>query len=338
MKTITLTSNYLANVFEQLKAQLGGHLERKSKEFRLEINNEIGKGFISGISVEPAICYIEYEIDFKEDVSLTYRHDNSNSIHFGYCSQGNLIQSFGEKGEKNVLNQFQTGIFSNSSNKDTYFTFSKDQEVKVSMVTVDTLVVHDQELREQLKNTFLKNKENGQLSYVGSLNLKIVEKIDALKSITQKGLVRNLLINSTVYLILALEIEQHKHDSVNSNTVTHYLTQSDMMIVKNISEHIKTNPEIQYSLKYLCKKFGLSPFKLQEGFKIMHNRTVTDFIRNIRVEVAENLIRTSELNISEIVYTVGLTSRSYFSKIFKEKYNCSPKHYQNHQHKMIATA
>ncbi|KDN54546.1 helix-turn-helix domain-containing protein [Flavobacterium seoulense] len=340
MKTISITSNYLYSIFEQIQAQLGGNLDKKSKEYRLEINNDTGKGFISGIMIEPAICYIEYEIIFKEDVSFVYKQDNSSSIHFGYCSNGCLMQSFGEEGKRNRLNQFQTGIFSNSFNKkNTIFSFNKNQPTKASLITVHTLSVHDQELKQQLISTFFQNKENHPLSYVGSLNLKIVEQINLLNSINQKGLVRNLLINSSVYLILALEIEQHKYDLTKAqNCFNSALTQVDMEIIKRVSEHIKMNPEIQYSLKYLCKKFGISPFKLQEGFKVMHDRTVTDFIRNTRVEVAENLIRTSELNISEIVYTVGLTSRSYFSKIFKEKYNCSPKHYQNHQNKVVITA
>ncbi|MEO8254581.1 MAG: AraC family transcriptional regulator [Flavobacterium sp.] len=339
MKTISITSTTLSNVFEQMQSQLGGTLKVKSKEYRLEINNEIGKGFISGITVEPAICYVEYEVDFHENVSFIYKEDDCNSIYFGYCSKGSFTHSFGEEETKNKLSQFQTGIFSNATRKNSYFNFTKNQKVKISMISVATLAVSDNELKEQLKTTFLKNKENSPLIYIGSLNLKIVEKIEALNAINQKGLVRNLLINSTVYLILALEIEQHKNDLAQAkNTFNNLLTQSDMEIIKKVSEYIKMNPEIQYSLKYLCKKFGVSPFKLQEGFKIMHNRTVTDFIRNIRVEVAENLIRTSELNISEIVYTVGLTSRSYFSKIFKEKYNCSPKHYQNHKNKIAITA
>ena len=82
----------------------------------------------------------------------------------------------------------------------------------------------------------------------------------------------------------------------------------------------------------------MSPAKLQEGFKLLHNRTVSDFIRNVRVETAEHLIKTTDLNISEIVYTVGLTSRSYFSKIFKQKYKCSPKYYQDNQSAVGVTA
>ncbi|ALJ03699.1 AraC family transcriptional regulator [Pseudalgibacter alginicilyticus] len=338
MNTISITSNNLLLIFEQIQAQLGGELTAKSKEYRLEINNDIAEGFVSGISVEPAISYIEYNIFFKDDVTLTYRHDNSNSIHFGYCSKGSLIQSFGEHGTKNKLSQFQTGIFSNSAKKRTFMFFKKGEEVKISLILVDVLTVLDSDLKIHLQDTFLNSQKNNELTYIGSFNLKIVEKIEHLNNISQKGLIRNLLINSTVYLILALELEQHKDDLSNAENNSTSLSQSEMEALKDISEFIRNYPEIQYSLKYLSIKSGLSPIKLQEGFKIMHNRTVTDFIRNVRVETAENLIRTSELNISEIVYTIGLTSRSYFSKIFKAKYNCSPKHYQNQQNRLAITA
>lgn len=338
MKNILITSNDLSTAFQQIKEQLGGELEIKSKEYRLEVNNDLAKGCIVGMLVENAISYVEYDITFKEQVCFVENIHASDAIHFGYCSKGQIIQSFEGFEDRNIMTQFQTGIFSNSKVKSTYLKFPKDEEVKFSMITVAALSVTDKELKNQLQSTFLMNQEDSVFSYVGSFNLKIVEKIEYLNMINQKGLIRNLLINSTVYLILALEIEQHKNDLSNAKEVGNTLSQADMEAIKDVSELIRNYPEIQYSLRYLSKKSGLSPFKLQEGFKIMHNRTVTDFIRNVRVEAAENLIRTSELNISEIVYTIGLTSRSYFSKIFKAKYNCSPKYYQNQQNRLMITA
>ncbi|MCB0387243.1 MAG: helix-turn-helix transcriptional regulator, partial [Winogradskyella sp.] len=85
-------------------------------------------------------------------------------------------------------------------------------------------------------------------------------------------------------------------------------------------------------------QFGLSPSKLQEGFKLMHGHTVTEYIREVRIKKAEELIKNTDMNISEVVYTIGLTSRSYFSKIFKEKYNCSPKDYKFAQRSMAISA
>lgn len=331
MKIISITSNCLETIFSQIQAQIGGKLEIKSKEYTLLLNNDIAKGYISGICVEKAITYMEYDLVFKQDISILSKLENPNSIHFDYCSKGQLVQSFGEYGKKNRLRQFQTGIFSNSSEKSSFLSFRKDEDVKLSMMTIDAETVADEELKDELLNTFMFNQETDLFSYVGSYNLKIAEKIEHLNAISQKGVVRNMLINSTVRMILGLEIEQHKLDLQNTENNFRSLTKGELEGLKEVSELIRNYPETPYSLKYLSKKSGLSPIKLQEGFKIMHKRTVTDFIRNVRVEAAEKLIRTSNLNISQIVYTIGLTSKSYFSKIFKEKYNCSPKYYQNNQ-------
>ena len=100
------------------------------------------------------------------------------------------------------------------------------------------------------------------------------------------------------------------------------------MTVNEAVEAIAHKPEYPYTIGYLCREYGLSAAKLQEGFKVLKGCTVGNYIKNQRVELAEELIKTGDLNISEVVYTIGLTSRSYFSKIFKQRYKCSPKYYQ----------
>lgn len=335
---IKITSTNLPLVFKQLQQQLGGSLMFKTKEYILQINNEYVSGTITGIVVENAITYIAYDVIFRVDSSILFKNEDVNCIHFGYCSKGELLQSFTKKDKKERIGQFQTGIFLNAKEKNTYFHFKKDRANTVSIITVAPSNVTDIDLHTQLKNKFFSCPKIHQFAYIGSFNLKIADKIEELTTIEQNGLIRSLMINSTVFLILALEIEQHKADELNDESQFSSLTKSNMEAVKEISQFIRNYPEINYTLKYLSRKSGLAPLKLQQGFKVLHDRTVSDYIRNVRVEVAENLIRTTELNISEIVYSVGLNSRSYFSKIFKEKYNCSPKYYKSNQNTVSITA
>jgi len=96
----------------------------------------------------------------------------------------------------------------------------------------------------------------------------------------------------------------------------------------SVIESIKENPQDAYTIDMLCGITGLSPAKLQEGFKAINNRTVSDYIRHVRLLQAQNLMKNGDLNISEIVYSIGFTSRSYFCKIFKAEYGCSPKQYK----------
>jgi AraC-like DNA-binding protein len=135
-----------------------------------------------------------------------------------------------------------------------------------------------------------------------------------------------------------MEVQQRADDLNKLNNATGSLTKKELETVKEFSEFIVNYPENNFTLKFLSRKSGLSANKLQEGFKILHNRTVRDFIINERMKKSEELIRTTDLNISEIVYSIGFTSRSYFSKIFKQKYNCSPKFYKDSQNSLAATA
>lgn len=338
MKTINIISNHISKVFDELHAQLGGTLIIKSKEYILKLNNDSAIGTICGFAVENTITYLEYNLTFKTNISILYHTEDANFLHFAYCSKGELFQNFTEKKKKHKITQFQTGIFANRDEKKSYFYFKKDKEVKASIITLDTSNVNDVELYNHIQSKFFTDPNIHQFAYVGSYNLKIEEKIEELNTMPHSGLARNLLINSIVFLILALEIEQHTNDEANADSLSTSLTKTNLQSIRQITQDIKNNPELNYSLKYLCKKLSMSPHKLQKGFKILHNRTVSDFIKNARVEFAEKLIRTTDLNITEIVYSVGFTSKSYFSKIFKEKYGVNPKEYKKQLHQSTTSA
>ncbi|QLG44985.1 helix-turn-helix domain-containing protein [Costertonia aggregata] len=343
MKTIELKTNNLEQAFNHLKNDFGGTLEEMPKEYSLEMNNDLVKGEITGVSITKNISFIEYDVTFNEDTLIIRNTPVTNPIYFLYCAEGQMSHSFGINGKQRSLNQFQTGIFASDPSRDTCLFFRKDQAVKLSSITVNTHASHTDDenlnlLQEQLLKTFMPKEDKEIFAYTGSYNLKIAEKMQQLETIKQGGIVRRLLIKGIVHMMLALEIEQHNMDMKNSEKNFGSLTRSEMDTVHELSNFIQNYPEVKYTLAYLSKKAGMSPAKLQEGFKLLHNRTVSDYIRNVRVETAENLIKTTDLNISEIVYTVGLTSRSYFSKIFKQKYNCSPKYYQDHQNSIAVTA
>lgn len=333
----TITSNYIETLLIELKAILGGDIIGVENEYTLDIQKGNTNGTISATYIDDSIAYLNFDLVCEESTDLILNSNNGGLVYFSYCTKGKCSQGFTNSEKRFNVKQFQTSIFSDPEER-MVLSFKKGAEVKLSTIVVKCDKIADPTLRNGLSKVFMDNQDQNVFEYVGSYNLRISEKIQQLTSVTEKGLVRNLHRNGIIHIILALIIQQRSEDMVNIDNNLGSLNGHEMEGIKDISEFIQNYPEIPYSLTYLTKKSGLSPFKLQEGFKIMHGRTVTDFIRNVRVEVAEKLIRTTDLNISEIVYSVGLTSRSYFSKIFKEKYQCSPKTYQNHQNPLAVTA
>ncbi len=49
-----------------------------------------------------------------------------------------------------------------------------------------------------------------------------------------------------------------------------------------------------------------------------------DYLNNYRLMMAEQMIKTSDLSITEIAQINGFDNISYFNRIFKKKYNQSP--------------
>jgi AraC-like DNA-binding protein len=58
------------------------------------------------------------------------------------------------------------------------------------------------------------------------------------------------------------------------------------------------------------------------------SRQFYEIIRNYRLKKASLLLRNKEGNISEIMYDLGFSNLSYFSKCFRSEFGLTPKDYQ----------
>ncbi|WP_348800102.1 hybrid sensor histidine kinase/response regulator transcription factor [Flavobacterium adhaerens] len=92
-------------------------------------------------------------------------------------------------------------------------------------------------------------------------------------------------------------------------------------ILNYIHEHI-SEPEL--SVETLASIVFLSRSQLYRKIKTLTGVSVNEFIRNVRLEKAKQLIELGSHNINEISYKVGFSSSSYFTKCFKAKYGHLP--------------
>lgn len=338
MKTIEIKAKNTESLFNVLKDELGGTLKVELKEYELVFDNNLGKGIVRGLKIPNNITFLQFDAEFNQDVMLSLESPKRSVINFLYCNQGKLAHTFGLNETKSVLETFQTGISTNIKTNQNNIYFYKDVKVDSVLISVNTLLSNKKErnVNAMLKETFIKDREEDYL-YLGSYNLKITDHIKQLNAVKQEGVVRLLLIEGLVNLILAREVDQHKQDSNGKELETGSLTVSEMKDIRDLSDYIENYPETNLSVDEWCAKIGLSPAKVQEGFKLIHGKTINEYIRYVRVRKSEELIKTTDLNISEIVYTLGLSSRSYFSHIFKSMYNCSPSEYKK-KNRLAATA
>ncbi len=78
------------------------------------------------------------------------------------------------------------------------------------------------------------------------------------------------------------------------------------------------------SLDELARRVGCSPFYLSRLFSQHAGLTLQQYLRQIRLERAAELLRTGQCNVTEAAFAVGYNSLSHFSTAFHEAYGCCP--------------
>jgi len=79
-----------------------------------------------------------------------------------------------------------------------------------------------------------------------------------------------------------------------------------------------------FNIKTLCRELGMSHTQLYRKFSVLTDITVNKYIRQYRLHKAMNLLKSSELNISQVALEVGLPNLAYFSRVFTEEFNTNP--------------
>src|SRR5690606_12327471 len=162
--------------------------------------------------------------------------------------------------------------------------------------------------------------------YQGNYSIKAADIVEEINQKKLDGFLRSVFVEGKLYEMLVIQIAQYMDDQGEDN-LPKILRQRDIENVKKAIEIVKANLDTNLSIDYLANEVGTNVNKLQEGFKYMYDLTVNKYMQHLKLEVAKEMLESSDNNISQIVNLIGLNNRSYFSKIFKEKYNVSPKYF-----------
>ena len=331
---INITAQDTEGTVKQIQQVIGGEIKERWGEYILTVNNLNAHGTIRFITFDWGVSLLEYDIIFHEEIILKMDASEYNPIHFAYCLDGFCGHRFGYQENIHTLEKFQSVIITSRDGGFNYGYFPKEEKLEINVIQIarnkylKKRLNNVSQLNENLYRVFMDEDHEKAFAYFGTYNLKLADQIGALRKVRQKGMIRILQIEGMVYQILSMHIQQHDR-AMKEEVLPTTLLKRELKIVRNLAKEIIKNVSKDYCLEQLSDETGLSQAKLQEGFKLLYARTVTEYIRHVRLEAARDLIRNTDMNISEVVYSIGFSSRSYFSKIFKQKYNISPNEFKN---------
>lgn len=100
-------------------------------------------------------------------------------------------------------------------------------------------------------------------------------------------------------------------------------------IVKDLVKIIIDNYKTERSISFYADKMHLSPQHLSTTIKKTTGKTLTDIISSFVIRDAQAKLKSTELTIQEIAYSLNFPDISFFGKYFKRYTGMSPKQFRN---------
>lgn len=180
------------------------------------------------------------------------------------------------------------------------------------------------------------------LTVILSANLTPEAKVESMKigvdAIVEKPFSMEFLISRVENLItsrknLIQKISGNSNYEPKEESSHSGLTSRDIVFLQELKHAVEenySNPE--FGVDEIANLLNISRSSLNRKMRDILNTTANNYIRDRKIAKAEELLRTSTLQINEICYKVGFTTPSYFIKCFRKKYGMSPNEYANSIH------
>ena len=110
-------------------------------------------------------------------------------------------------------------------------------------------------------------------------------------------------------------------------TLSNAIPSAKQTVAEMAKKYIFDNYKSKITIADICKEIGCSKSTLITGFKREYGTTVNNYITEVRLGEAVNMLKVGDRHIGEIASETGFSDQSYFSKVFSAKYGIPPSEY-----------
>ena len=171
------------------------------------------------------------------------------------------------------------------------------------------------------KNTIFHRVIKGFMIQGGGLTMKMEEKPT---SAPVKNEADNGLKNDRGTIAMARTMDPH------SATAQFFINLVDNDFLNRMNDLIQQNfdnPDL--NVNFLAEQLAISRSGLFAKIKTLADVTPNEMIQIVRLKRAAQLLRETNLSVSEVCYRVGFSSPSYFTKCFSKQFGIKPTEWKN---------
>jgi len=331
---LNLKEDPSANHVKEMAAYFNAELDEGNDASTISMDNGQAIGFISSYRVFSGLSVWVYNIRFRENFRVDLSMTEDSPYYFSYNVEGHFFHRFNEDDNHIKVLQNQNMIVIGGSEALAEIIFPKDVNLKIAVIVVDVKLLETQNIRNakrihtKIQKIFKEVLTDRPFRHLGKIRSETKKFASIVCENNDVDLVGGLLTEGAVLNMFASQLNSYVEE-IDDNGQPSRLSASELSKITNLGSYIIDHIETNFTIQELSTTFGISPKKLQTGVKHLYGETVANYVLNLRMGHAKHLLITTDSNVSEVCNLIGISSKSYFSKIFKERYGISPRAFKH---------
>ena len=165
------------------------------------------------------------------------------------------------------------------------------------------------------------------LAYASKKVIETMDEIDSLESYSSFNELRNRLEKlDTIEEVRNVLLDMYKQaiDQMNNSTLN--VRMNFVAKLKEIIQEDYANPEL--TVKELASRMNFSINHVRKIFKEVTGGSVSDYINEYRYIKAKELLLETDLTVTKISESIGITNTNYFFTLFKKYSGLTPSQFR----------
>ena len=322
-----LTGDEIASIMGECRADGEDLGYTAGPEAFHKMPQQLGHGYGRAIQLRPGLWLQVMDVQkFATHVYHIQHSDTMPMVLSFYLSGGTRVSNNSFKQtEEEIAGKSYLYCLPNTEEIEEYPAKQRIRIVKVHILPelISTFSDRLQELPTNIKNA-MECPEQASFYYRNQITPPQQHILQQLLQWPYQGITRQFYLEGKVLELLALYFDQ---------ILTKPIFQSKKLASKEIDRIYQARDILiqtmtnHPSLPELAKQVQINERKLKQGFHEVFDNTVFGYLHDHRMEQAQMLLQTGQLNIQETARLVGYASRSSFVVAFKKKFQLTPSQY-----------
>lgn len=329
MKLSLPTYSNFRDVTQTLQAQSDLNLQINSHYPSINVSLNHSQWYGYNVELRAGLSFSVVEADFQKPFYLTADTSDCFLLRFTFCLSGQFNLRFEPVNEDILIKAGHCYLGALNGEIALASEFMPLQKLLLVRVDIDPLLfrflIGDRfnALPANLRQ-ILASPGSGCCWQSGPITPAVNVILHQLLNCPYQDTIRQLYLEGKILELMALQAG-HFTEATKLVPLARRLKPDDIERIHH-AKHILINNLINPpSLTELARQVSINDFKLKQGFRQVFGTTVFGYLHQHRMEQALLMLRSTEMNVTQVAQSIGYANPSQFSAAFKKKFGVLPK-------------